>query len=465
MPSLSLIPLDDRPCCLDFVERLAGLAGVKVKTPPRPLLGSFTRPGQPEALLDWLEGQTDRRVLASLDMVCWGGLVASRQPDHALATALARLERFHAITAGRHVYAFNAILRTAPTQTTPEEVTEAEKLVDLSELAARLHKGDDSVRSEFERIQAAIRPKRLAAYHRTRQRNHQLNARAIELSADWKALLIGVDDSRTEGWNLLELDQLKAGADGRPVWFAPGTDEMAHLLLVRALGVSLSLQPVWSHPGLAERVTRYEDRPLGALLEAQAAAAGLKLGPSLRKLFVFGPTGHQREAATQSHGSGARAERFAREIGLAIEEGALVAVADVSYANGADRGLVRCLRTHGLLSRLAGFAAWNTAGNTVGTALASLALFDVRRRDQARRFVLERLGDDFLYQSVVRNRLKARLGPGLKLEPAVLSQAQQLLDQEMSEPFARLTRDVGLDDTRARFELPWGRLFEVRVTT
>ncbi|MGE0488392.1 MAG: DUF4127 family protein [Vulcanimicrobiota bacterium] len=465
MPSLSLIPLDDRPCCLDFVERLAALAGVKVKTPPRDLLGSFTRPGQPEALLDWLEAQSDRRVLASLDMVCWGGLVASRQPHHRLDSALARLERFHAITAGRQVYAFNAILRTAPTQTSPEEVTEAEKLVDLSEIAARLHQGEERLRAEFERIQAAIAPQRLEAYHRTRQRNHQLNARAIELSADWKALLIGVDDSRTEGWNLMELAHLQSQAGGLPVWFAPGTDEMAHLLLVRALGVKSAIWPVWSHPGLAERVGRYEDRPMGALLEAQAAAAGLKLGPSLRKLFLFGPRGHQREADTQNRGSGARAERFAREIAAALDEGALVTVADVSYANGADRGLVRCLRTHRLLSHLVGFSAWNTAGNTVGTALATLALFDPKRRAEARRFLLERLGDDFLYQSVVRNRLKARLGAGLKLEGAALAQAQQLLDQEMSEPFARLSRDVGLEDTRARFELPWGRLFEVRVTT
>ena len=44
-----LIPLDDRPPCLQFPEKMGLIAGAEVIAPPKELLGKFTQAGNPEA--------------------------------------------------------------------------------------------------------------------------------------------------------------------------------------------------------------------------------------------------------------------------------------------------------------------------------------------------------------------------------------------------------------------------------
>src|SRR3990170_7146385 len=83
LPRLLFIPLDDRPVCLDVVVRLAQAAGIDVRTPDPALLGDRHRPGNVEGIWTWLEGETAvggaNALIASAEMVCFGGLVGSRK--------------------------------------------------------------------------------------------------------------------------------------------------------------------------------------------------------------------------------------------------------------------------------------------------------------------------------------------------------------------------------------------------
>ncbi|MCA9778913.1 MAG: DUF4127 family protein, partial [Candidatus Eremiobacteraeota bacterium] len=132
------IPLDDRPCCLDMTERIAALASCRLLTPPRSALGHFQDPGKPEEILDWLESQDpELPLIASIDMVSWGGLIASRHPDSDAEEARRQFQRFCNIQQKRNgpAFVFKTLLRTAPTQTTPEEVEQAEQIVALSRMS------------------------------------------------------------------------------------------------------------------------------------------------------------------------------------------------------------------------------------------------------------------------------------------------------------------------------------------
>lgn len=89
-----LLPLDNRPCNVLFVRQLAGIAQAEVMTPPDHWLGSWLNAGQCERFPEWLELQArpgDRLIVCS-DMLCYGGLVASRSIDTPLELALRRLE-------------------------------------------------------------------------------------------------------------------------------------------------------------------------------------------------------------------------------------------------------------------------------------------------------------------------------------------------------------------------------------
>jgi len=90
--TLSLVPLDDRPCNRLFPAQLAPTAGWEVSLPPRESLGWFTRPGDCEAISDWLRKAPSGRLVVSTDMLCYGGLIASRSPAVGLEQAMGRLE-------------------------------------------------------------------------------------------------------------------------------------------------------------------------------------------------------------------------------------------------------------------------------------------------------------------------------------------------------------------------------------
>ena len=83
MKPWAFVPLDDRPCCLDFPARLA-----PVLLPPVELLGRFQQPGRGAELVEWLAIQDVAGAVVSLDMVAWGVLVASRHPASDLQQAL-----------------------------------------------------------------------------------------------------------------------------------------------------------------------------------------------------------------------------------------------------------------------------------------------------------------------------------------------------------------------------------------
>ena len=151
------IPLDDRPCCLEMVERIAALADSRLITPPREDLGHFQSPGNPTRILDWLEQQEgDIPLICSIDMVTWGGLIASRHPDSDALQAREHFDRFCRIEAARsgRSLVFKTLLRTAPTQTTPEEVEQAEQIVALSRMSFLYEKNRMSPQGRA--IQAAI---------------------------------------------------------------------------------------------------------------------------------------------------------------------------------------------------------------------------------------------------------------------------------------------------------------------
>lgn len=480
--TILFVPLDDRPCCLDMTERIAALASYRLLAPPRAILGHFKQPGNPDAILDWLEAQNpELPLIASIDMLSWGGLIASRHPDSEVEKARQCFERFCRIQEKRKgkTLVFKTLLRTAPTQTTEEEVEQAEQIVALSRMSFlaeknRISPQARSIEAAIEQLKAGISPHVLERYLNVRRRNHRFDSLVVSKANLFDATLIALDDCQTEGWNLLEKERLEKQAhrDGLKVDFYPGTDESAALLLARLLVPETGIEPVWGHGHLSLTQTRYEDRPLGALLHAQVQAARLRQGRCSRKLFLYGRMGSQKEASHQ--GQFGRSDQdtlqhFLQTLERALDHGDSCVVADLAFANGGDLGLVEALIERGLAARLTGYSAWNTAGNTLGTAIANLVLYPdnpTAEQERARKILLwERITDDAFYQSRFRFRLKKELGPGLLLADEELVTAHKLLAEEFHQFAADLWGKLFPGEAPLPFQvkLPWGRLFEVAI--
>ena len=143
-----LVPLDDRPATMQYPEWLARIADHRLVLPPSELLGKFTTPGDTAKLASWLESypyEGTEAIILSIDMLVYGGLIGSRTLSVSLQDALTRIALLNRIR-DRYpnipVYAFNCIMRLAPTA---EKATRAyrEPLMRYVELVDKVEKAYD----------------------------------------------------------------------------------------------------------------------------------------------------------------------------------------------------------------------------------------------------------------------------------------------------------------------------------
>ncbi len=88
--------------------------------PPASPLGFFNTPGQPLALAQWIRDlpRDVEALVVSVDMLAYGGLVASRRPTVPVEEALEHLQvlrDFHRERPHVPIYAFNVLMRLAIT--------------------------------------------------------------------------------------------------------------------------------------------------------------------------------------------------------------------------------------------------------------------------------------------------------------------------------------------------------------
>ncbi|HZU14342.1 MAG TPA: DUF4127 family protein [Chloroflexota bacterium] len=503
-----LIPLDDRPVTRVLPAMAAAVAGIDVLTPPLALLGTLNRPGDPAALSGWIEDQTEGLdgTVISIDMLAHGGLVNSRRSLDPLDSVLSHLDVIRRVRAnhpGMPIYGFNILQRISNADNNQEEKLYWDRygramfrLSQLTDAVDRYHRSEDE--RELGDVRARIPADLLDDYLATRRRNHALNLAMI----DWAAagvfdyLAITQDDANPLGFPAMEQRALslriaELGAYDRVAVY-PGADEVATSLIARLACSLAGLRPrVWPRYSSVRGpfiTANYEDRPLGETVKGQILAAGGLVadgaGDADLVLMANTPAEAQAEAFegidyASVQTTGRNLDEFVSAIRDYQDRDVPVAVVDVAYSNGADPTLLPpLLQTTRALDFLA-FAGWNTAGNTIGSALgqAYLRLLAQRRgvspREQAAHIalLLTRYLDDWAYQSVVRSRAGIReleqtfgvsygdLGSEATAVSAAVRDRLLAIYQDRLEP---LTRRSGINEVEiGPVRFPWNRLFEI----
>ena len=512
---LILVPIDDRPAVGQFAQMIGAVADDDVQMPPAEMLGNFTTPGRPEAIADWLlspaagDRPAPAALLVSVDMIAYGGLVASRTHAVPLDEARRRLDLFPRLKArypGVPIYAFSVIMRVAPTASRTTAAIH-DSLARWAELKDRVPKtGDAALVKELEELTRQLGPAVLADYLAARQRNLEINLAALALrqSGVIDELILLQDDARAYGLHrqdqaVLRTRLAKSGLE-RSVPIYNGTDEGSLSLVSRAILArerrTIRVAVVYSSEKSREVIAPYEDHPLQFTVENQVRASGATLVPARERadyrLFIHAP------ATTP-----AEYQRFEKRLIGELKAGRAVALADLLFPaphySGADERLVRALVKAGVVDRLTGYAAWNTAGNTLGTAIphANLRRLAVGkdgppwiRRAEAEiahlQFLLNRFAGDYLYHDVVRPVVNQRLREAAAQESFTLSEltperrawAERSVAEDLEprmEAFFRahfLGRRYPIDRGRqltvtglreVKVTLPWARTFECRI--
>jgi hypothetical protein len=247
--------------------------------------------------------------------------------------------------------------------------------------------------TEFQQIRQTLPPDYLTDYQQRRAKNLTVNQGAIALVRDQVIdfLAIPQDDSAPYGFTAMDQRQVGNWIRGdrlqNRIHIYPGADEVGCTLLARAYGQLTATQPkiYLFYSGIQAQtiVPLYEDRPLGATVQAHILAARARLVPQPDGadviLAVNTPGRVMQEAWDQAtkdrtYHTHRNLRFFVDQVSQYVEEGKRVAIADIAFANGGETELVELLDETQVWDDILAYAGWNTCGNTLGSVLSMAIL-------------------------------------------------------------------------------------------
>ncbi|MEF3304464.1 DUF4127 family protein [Paenibacillus sp. GYB003] len=488
---IALLPLDSRPCCRWFPEKIAEIAGVSLITPPPELLGLFMKSGDCDSVREWLLTAADEAdgMVVAADQLAFGGLIASRTNERSLEQALGTLEALRTIKENdpeKPLYVSSVLMRISITGRNAAYVRYKELVQQYSELFDRRHRLKEAgLEAELERVKAQIPADILDDFFRARARNMAVHKLLIDWAADGVIdyLTITQEDASPAGVHISEQRTLQRHMYERhaqaKTMLYPGADEAAQTLLARMLqtlgGRKIKVFPRFTSESGKLAVPKYEDRPIEETVKAHLWAAGtvivdtpseadliLAVNPPLPDMTNDGQHSGDVKAFFDSRHMLTDLIESAKSY---IDQGRRVAVADVALPNASDMELVRYLLDERLFTRLTGYAGWNTAGNSLGTCIAHAVArtlpdllvsgpgmsMDGRERSAAEEaaikadeahasFLLSRLMDEWGYQAQVRGEAHNWMASNLSVSPWDLESSYDRVNafvvERMKELFA-----------------------------
>lgn len=509
MKKIVYIPLDDRPCTYAFPVKLAEILGFKVMAPPASFLGSFTDPGDFKKIFSWLAENIKKAdvLIIYLEALIFGNLLASRNKKITFKEALRRAEKLKHLLMENpktNVFGYTVILRNAPSGLSFRGVKGAQKIVNFSAGISSFVKQREILKENWwnglklncfaEKYK--LKKTEIINYLKTRQRNFKLNRLFLRwLSEDvLDYLWIGSDDtagasiSRLEGQILnKEIRDLKLK---NKVFQYNGTDEGSQLMFSFYAGKVFKYKPkifpVYFPKTGRSIVTAYENKSIEKNLISQVRAGGGDKASSRSKsdivLYINCPLDFQKEAVSQDENKVVIRNYYknmAFRINKDIAAKRVVSLADVAYANGADIGLVKYLEKNTDISKFASFSAWNTAGNSIGTAVSGSIIFYLSKKppliysssaggkEENLKLLIERFLDDYIYQSLVKKKINEKI-KFLGLSPYNLgknkTRIERFLKKEMKRESSKfLKNNFKREKLKFKFSFPWPRTFEVKI--
>ena len=489
--TLLFVPLDNRPVCLDYTVQTMEAAGWEIKTPPREYIANDKSMGEPDKLYAWVEQNLPESLglVASSDALLYGGLVASRTheiPLEVLQQRAARILELKRQYGDKKLYLFSTIMRSPKASAAPVEPAYYKEWgPKLFRLGALEDKRELKLlkRKEAKEL-AALRteiPSAILEDLYTRRKNNifitELLLHGVE-SGDFDYLLVGRDDTAPFSQAHREARSMEILVSELPkerIRFFAGADQLGLVLLTRAtkrLQYELPLVNVTYAAGVGGKtVPSYEDDTVAESAKQHIYAAGA-FPARLRKradlvLAVNTPyNGKTLEAgsATNSYKVHKATKNFVRKVAR-LSQRYPVAVADVKYGNGSDNALVKTLFEQGVALKLAAYGGWNTAGNSLGFALAQGLMSNECAPEDNEVLLEQRYLDDWAYQANVRLQTYTQLiwpqyWPNSGLNGSQCAAAEAFIAREIkrvAEPY------LGAEVQQYEYTLPWKRMFEVRV--
>ncbi len=486
------VPMDDRPVCFEYTVDTLKAAGWEVVTPPQEFIASRYRMGEPDKMMDWLEKEapTADAAVVSTDALIYGGLVASRTHEYSAEVLQERAGRLAGLKAKQldlRLYAFSTIMRTPRASSGGVEPSYYEKWgPDIFRWSALTDKAEveglkKKEQAELDALTNKLPKDIMVDWLDRRQKNWTINEYLVNSmkQGSFNYFVMGKDDTAPHSQSHREARLLEKATESKNLYnykMFVGADQLGLILLNRAVNDQLLATPyvaVKYAKGIgAKMVPGYEDGPVGKAIEAHIYASGAlparKYSEGSLFLFVNTPyKGSSKEAGSplNVYQPDANTALFLKEVKTAVDSGKKVAVADIVFSNGSSNSLVAGLFADKTAYRLASYAGWNTASNTIGYALGQgmLSLY-IGKADHDRLLTVRYL-DEWAYQANVRGEMYKEVLAVWNISGVQLDGDRQYIEGRALDKITALAGKY-LDKSHLeglRVQMPWNRMFEARI--
>ncbi len=385
---LILIPLDTRPPCQKMVIDAGKMAGVQIITPPSEIMDYYTRQGDTKEIQKWLMDNIDKSdgIIVSIDQLLHGGLLASRESGTKQdeSQILLKFMRDLKIKAkDKPIYAFNVLPRITPP---PTLESDSKKMIKISRLIDEISifENEDDIKLLAD-LKEDIKQEDLDIYLDLFRRNTALNKELINLAKEGiiTKLVIGQDDGEDFGIPNMEKKSLvnyvhSLGISNDVVMITKGADEVALSLLANFVQMKENYQPKvyveYNDEKAMRTVMPFMAGSVGSTVEEKLVMANAKKvnSPQEAGLILYVFIGNDENMFTQ--------RQSALKIKKYLEQGKKVALVDLSKHFSANEVLFPTLLKEDVpINELTSYAGWNTASNSIGTALANAVIYKAIR--------------------------------------------------------------------------------------
>ena len=497
--ALTVLPLDSRPPCTTFVQELGSLAGFKIVLPPKDIMDKYEQPAKLPAIKTWLQNNLSANdgVLISTDMLTYGGLLHTRLApltDEQKNNTLQYLDTLKQSNPGKDFYVYSIIPRLLVSdQLLPDRWYQWHIMQWTINMDKKMQ-GVPYDEKRYKDMQQEIPPELKQKYLDLYGQNALFNNQLIELAEkdNFTGLIIGQDDTMAYGFpnrNRLAAEEYFSKAAVPPTYgVTQGADELGvmdtaaillskheyHPKIFLAFG-SPQVKDLLLHfvPDTLEQIALNKIKLLNGQVVDKAADADFVL-------FI-----HCGDKVGVSY------LNIAKRVQSLMQEKP-VALVDLSENYDYRECLLLSLVANNTpLGQLLSYAGWNSASNSIGTALAQGSIVTLQSKllpkdklpslyAQNLTFNCERFLDDWAYEQKTRYKLKDLQelnGVNVDHTAPHTELVEKFIARELSIyksillygnlrrfPFYQDEKQAYyLKDFKYQVTLPWERIFEIAL--
>jgi len=498
--SISTVPLDSRPPCTDFTVELGHLAGMNIILPPKRLLDKYEIPAQSKAISYWLKENISKTngAIISVDLLAHGGLLNSRlQPltKNKAEEILQFLQTIKQDNPAKFFYIYSIIPRLLVSdQILPDSWYQWHLMQWAILMDKKIHKVpyDQKQYKELQQeIPAGIKWKYVKLYRENARFNKKLADVAVKENLD--DLVIGQDDAQPFGLpnhNRLEIEKyMRTFPFQNKFHVTQGADELGALAVARIFAQKNNYSPKiyieYGNDAMAKMVLPFVPLDLQQIVADKVSLVNgtIVYNKEAADFILFVYCGDKMPIDYS---------RIANKVKTLIAQKPLALVDLTMNFDSAEALLPHLIANNTPLVQLASYAGWNTASNSIGTALAQATIFTGQKlllpqKDlpalyaENLRFNCARFLDDWAYQKLIRHKINlfadyngiasiedtspyTNLVENYINKELTIYNKLLLLSNLRRYPFYKdNTAAYYLQNLSFHATLPWERIFEIRL--